>query len=181
MKQAIIIPTWIKDRAFLDDLLKTLIGYTKYPIIIHTNTPEMNEFEMGAIRLGKELEIDEFFVLPHSTIIKNAELFDIAFEKYKGATAYLGSNFMSYTGKYRLEILKKLELPEVRKKLDACIQEFNWNPKYLALEPNKVELCPDFWKQPERFEFKHGRKNLITENEYLKKFKGCWTSSMMYD
>ena len=107
MKQAIIIPTWEKDKAFLFDLLQSLIGYTKYPIIIHTNTPEKNEFEMGGIRLGKELEIDEFFILPHSTIIKNTELFDLAFEKYKGLTVYLGSNFMSYIGKYRLEILKK--------------------------------------------------------------------------
>ena len=181
MKQAIIIVTCNKsNKTFLPDLLQSIVG-TKYPIIIYNNMVDTNEFEIGAIKFAIDFGIDEFFLLHDSVIIKNIDLFDIVFNKYSGSTVYLGSNFMSFLGKYRSEVLKTLELPSPKTRLDSCVAEFNFLPKYLDSEPNKVELFPDFWKQPEKFEFKHGRENMVIDNDYLIKYKGHWTSSMLYD
>ena len=181
MKQAIIVVTCSKSyNTFLKDLLDSIVGKTKYPIIIHMATPD-NNYEMSGIKLGVNLEIDEFFLLCDSIVIKDPRIFDIAFEEHKGKTVYLGSKFLSYVGKYRLDILKSMKLPTPMTRLDSCVQEFSFNGRYLDIEQNKIELDPNFWKDTNTFEFRHGRNNMINQNEYLIKYKGHWTSTMLED
>ena len=175
MKRVIIISTF-KDSLFLKDCLESLIG-CKYPVIIHFNSEEKNEFEMGAVRIGKELEIDEFFVLPDTCKIKNLEIFDIAFDIPQSCC--LDLNYLSYVGKYRLEVLNQLELPIVRTKIEAWQQEFEFHEKYARIE-KPVKLFPGFWDDKNSFQFFHNdRLNLVNENEYIIKYKGCYTKEMV--
>jgi len=177
MKKAIIIPTHERGALFLNDLLESLQG-CKYPIIIHYNTNERNEFEMGAVRIGKELEIDEFILLPDSVVIKDQVILDMFFEQ-EGSVS-LDLHYLSYVGKYRLEILNQLNVPDVRTKKDAWKQEFDFHNEYCMIEA-PLKLFPGFWNHTDIYEEKHGRKNLINENDYIIKYKGCWTADHIYN
>ena len=184
MKQGIIIVTSFKTESFLLDLLDSLLAYKQYPTYIHKNTAENNQYEMGGIKLGLKLELDEFFLLPDSCVIKDTNLFDIVFEDLKGFSCSLGGDlyhkgFMSYIGKYRREILLQMEIPEIKTKRDAVKYEHEFNNEYMELETKYIELFPGFWDQLERYEFKNGRNNLINENEFIKKFKGTWAMEMI--
>lgn len=177
MKRAIIIPTHERGAHFLTDLLESLKS-CKYPIIIHYNTNERNEFEMGGVRIGKELGIDEFILLSDSVVIKDQAILDMFFE-IEGSVS-LDLNYLSYVGKYRLEVLNQLDVPDVTTKREAWMQEFDFHSKYCNIE-QPTKLFPGFWEHTDKYEDKHGRKNLINENEYIVKFKGCWTADHIYN
>jgi len=177
MKKAIIIPTHQRGEPFLRDLLESLQG-CKYPIIIHYNTNERNEFEMGAVRIGKELQIDEFLLLPDSVVIKDQAILDMFFNT--PGSVSLDLNYLSYIGKYRLEVLNQIDVPTVNTKREAWMQEFDFHSRYCNIE-QPVKLFPGFWNHTDVFEERHGRQNLINENGFIIKYKGCWSADHIYN
>lgn len=179
MIQGIIIIHWSEHQEALKELMASLEGYNEYPIYIVTNSSEHNEWEMAAFHFAKRLELDEFFILQDTMIVKNKDLFRIAFEDYKGKSVNFANDFWSYLGKYRLEIINKMIIPEIANKSEAVIQESLFNSKYMQLETNCVELCHGYWQQPDKHVFKHGRDNLYYENEYIIKYKGTWSPHMI--
>lgn len=174
MTQGIIIVSSQVTRHWLIECLSRLNQFEiKYPILIHTNHPDNNEFEIGGIKLGMQ-EFDEFFLMHDTLMIKNPKVFDMCFEK-EGISVSLGRTYFMYLGKYLTSILQTLELPVVRKKNDAIEQEMAFNDKYrLASGDNYVEIMKDTVKDGPVREMRYGRENLIIENEYIKKYKGYW-------
>ena len=77
-------------------------------------------------------------------------------------------NMGMYLGIYSRGELDRLGIPEAKSKRDAVKYESEWLPEFRC-----EVLCTDFWDS-ERFEMRHGRKNMILENEYMIKYKATW-------
>ena len=184
MKQGIIIVTSKQTEPFYNDLLFSLKDYTKYPVYIHRNTFENNHYEMSGIYLGMKLGLEEFFLLPDTCEIKNTDIFFKSFNIYEGYSVSIGAllpyikGYVSYVGKYRLDVLKQIEIPQCNSKSDAIKIEREFHELYLKKEQNYIELFPDFWLQERRYEEKHNRHNLINENEFIKKYKATYDVRM---
>ncbi|HEY9704661.1 MAG TPA: hypothetical protein V6C58_19625 [Allocoleopsis sp.] len=169
MKRGIVITTHKSTKPFFDDLIKSLKD-CKYPICIVDNT-EINHFEKGGLLVGMK-NFDEFIYLHDTVIIKNLELFDILFSK-EGFYS-ISPGFLMYLGKYDSKKLSTLNLPSVNSKYDAILME-------LWLKHNIPCDCFDktFIDGNHRFEERHGRKNMVLENDYLIKYKGTWDINMV--
>jgi len=179
MKQGIVIVTCEATKPFMDDMAANIGNYSKYPVIIHGNSPELNEYEMGGIKRALWHGFDEFFLLHDTCKIKDFSLFDIVFEKMIGWSVSISVDFLSYLGKFKRDILEQMTLPTVLNKYDAVEAEANFLKDYckLAGKDHRV-LYPDFDKNY-RFEMKHGRENMVLESETLIKYKGTWHPDMI--
>lgn len=168
-------------RPFLIDLLHSLKG-VKYPVVIVNNGREYEHnfnhrviqndhdgYELGALKLLKDRD-DSVFLLQDTTEIKDQSIFDIANE-YEGSIA-LCARFMSFLGKYRTEVINQIGIPIVDGKEHSITLETEWTNQYIRNEPNFQFIQP-LQDNPNR-EFKHGRLNMILENDYIKKYKGTW-------
>lgn len=165
-----------EDDPWLDDLLYSI--QTTYPIIISNH----DGWVMDAIRLAFEnTPFDEIFFLNTSMIVKDNAIWDIVFKEYAGRSVAVGDKFLMHLGKYRREIAEKTNYPIIRNKMDEVyLGEFGWTKEYIALEPDYVHVQPitDTFKV---YEEKHGRRNMILENDYFKKWKAHWDASSLND
>lgn len=139
-----------------------------------------DRFELGAINEAvNTFNLDEFVLLQDTIEIKNTSLFDITFgSEYENKTVYYFHRFMCYAGKYRKEILDKIGIPVVTTKFDSVIQEDLFHKKYFEADTKSVCLFPEL-NDTYIFEEKFGRKNMIIENSFLKKYKGTWNLDMV--
>lgn len=175
MKQAIII---ISHEDCVDqtrNLLDTI--NTPYPVIIVTNTGTDSKYEMLGIETAIEYGIDEFFMLQSTIEIKNNDIFRIVFEDHKGKSVFMNYKGQMYLNKYRLDVIKQLELPKVSSKRDAVDVESSLHSQYRKIE-NPIVFDKEFKDNPKREE-KFNRVNMVIENEYLKKYKGTWSKAMI--
>lgn len=109
MNDVIAIPTHITGVQFLDNLLSSLKGFDKYPIIIVINdhkeanlasfldikkkfnklpitiiTLPTNSFEFGGLYAAYQFtNYNDIFLLPHSCEIVNTDLFDMVFDLHR--------------------------------------------------------------------------------------------------
>lgn len=155
---------------WLADLLNSIV--TEYPIIISNH----NGWVMDAVRLAFEnTPFDEIFFLNESMIVKDNAIWDIVFKQYEGRSVAVGDKFLMHLGKYRREIAEKTTYPTIKNKMDeVTLGEFGWTREYMALDPDYVSVQP-ITDTFEVFEEKHGRNNLILENNYFVKWKNCWS------
>jgi predicted O-methyltransferase YrrM len=174
-KFGIVVVYSENDLDFMDELMYSLDG-VEYPVEYVENTKTCNRYELGGIARGME-KFEEFFLLPSTCTIKDISLFDIVFKGYEGKSVSIGKNYLSYIGKYRTEVLKKIGVPIVRTKGGAVSAEQWWLQRYVS-EESPIILCPSF-KDGEIFQEVYGRKNMILECEYMIKFKGCWDPNMI--
>lgn len=180
MKQGIVIVTSPATRPFLMDLLDDFGNYAEYDVVIHENSPENNEYEMGGIKRMLNAGYDEFFLL-HDTVrlLNGFRLFTQAFERYRGSSCSISPGFLSFLGKFRAETLNKMTLPRVFDKKSAVDAETNFLKEYLNIEgDNHIVIYPNF-DQHYRFEEIHGRKNMVLESDSLIKYKGTWHPDMI--
>jgi hypothetical protein len=110
MQNVIVIPTHISGVSFLENLLASFNGYSKYPILIVINqynpsdfslfsriaekfsqlsisieTIDTNSFEFGGLYTAyKKTEYENMLLLPHSCEILDTRIFDIVFERFNG-------------------------------------------------------------------------------------------------
>jgi hypothetical protein len=89
----------------------------------------------------------------------------------------LGERFLMFFGKFRRPMVNQLQFPVVRNKVDDVLKgEGKWCREYMELNDH-VEIDPladGDTTDESRFVMMHGRKNLVLENQYFKKFKGSW-------
>jgi hypothetical protein len=116
MKSVIVIPTHRTGIKFLENLLVSFQGYSKYPVLIviseyryedrkafssvlrtfselplSLETMETNSFELGGLYTAyQETDYDEFFLLSHSCEIVNRDIFDIVLNEYAGRSVAFG-------------------------------------------------------------------------------------------
>jgi hypothetical protein len=164
MSQGIVIGATVDGGEWLRQLLDSI--HTKYSIEV------VCDWEMNAI---KQCIFDEFVFLPQSTEVLDNDLFNLCFKEYAGRSVSLSqycSHFGMYLGKYRSELLRNMTFPEVNSKGDAVRAEGNWMEAYVEQEPNYVKLGN--LPHTEVFVEKFGRLNMVTESQWLRRYKGNW-------
>lgn len=169
ISKAIIIPTHEKFSHWLDNCLRTLKG-CDYKIEIVVNTDSSNKFEMAAIEFGMR-HYDEFIVLQDTIEVKDLSIFDKMFE-IEGPV-FLNPHGQMFINKYVTKVLENITLPKVFDKRSAV------NAETLLHQAIKQQtfvrvLDPSFVDGPAREE-KFGRTNMVIENEWLKKYKACFS------
>jgi len=182
MKQAIIVSTCKKFKCWRDNFIKTL--NTDYPVIFVNNTEEKNMYDVLGVTTGIDLGIEEFLVLHDTMEIKDNAVFDIVFKDHKGKTVFLNPHGQMFLNKYVLKDMLTCgvdfnPLYQVKDKLGAVMAEGGFHSA-IKQKCNPIVLFPEFIDGPKR-EIKFGRVNMVIENKYLKKYKGCWNQELIQD
>lgn len=176
-------------KEFLPELLESLRGVIRFPkCIVYNNKKESESdekfpfpvlfnpiggFELGALKALVDvfLNEDDFFLLQESTLIKDPVMFDIA-NKFDGSVAVC-PGFGSYIGKYRRRVLEEIGIPIPKSRKVEIMYEYYWNIIYMNTEKRIASLNEPL-VDTEVFEEKFGRKNMVLENCYMKKWKSNW-------
>lgn len=203
MKQGIVVCTWSGGQEACEILLKS-IWNVPYPVLIvindvknmpldwwkklyamtgeqnwHIYEQEHDGFELGAIKAAlQHTDWDEFFLLQDTFEVLNKDIFRILFEDYRERSVTYNPYKQMYLIKFRREILEKMEIPEVREKLESIRQEEVFTTAYGNLEPNMHCFNPAFKDDAfyGNYEERFGRRNLVMRDQYLIKRKGTWTA-----
>jgi hypothetical protein len=185
MRQVIYVATTPGRVEFITNFLQSVKKYYgKYPIFIESC------YEYGWFDFALHHEWDELLFLHDSCEIKDYELFDIVFEQYKEKSVSFTGHpyFLMGLGKFLRDPYIKASFPTKNAYMDYKDKEYTFGQRYLqhSKEEKPVVLFPDFMEPEERdfyrpMEHKFGRRNIILENKYIKKYKGHWTTHMLYN
>ena len=172
--KAIVIGTANGREDWLRDCLESLRGYTRYPILV----VNQYDWELGKIYWVYEYtNLDEFIFLQDSVVVKDYKWIDEAFD-YDGSVSIGDVPFFMYLGKYTRKNLDRVTFPAPATKKDAIIHEIHWTRKYVKHDlPTKYTM--EDLKDTDIFEEHNGRKNMILENDHIKKYKGTWSMEML--
>jgi hypothetical protein len=163
MTRGIVITTSEYTKDWLGECLASISNY-KYPIAIRYNSDEDNRWELAGIKKGKDT-FDEFVHLMDTTIIKDSSLFDKLFEV--PGHVFLTSGGYHYMGKFVSADLP--DIPTVHTKQEAVAYETRWLQRPCGF------FEPDLPVHTDVFVEKHGRRNMVLENDYLIKYKSTWS------
>ncbi|MEA2037296.1 MAG: hypothetical protein U9O94_07320 [Nanoarchaeota archaeon] len=170
MQQAIVIATTPDSTPFLQNLLFSISGYDEYPIIILSDY----SYELGKIKFVMEhTDFDEFLLLHDSCEIKDTDLFRVVFDEMKGKSVSLSKSprpVGSYLGKYRRSVLEQMDIPIINSKMESVVQEEDFNRSY----PDKWYYLPQSLRNSDVFIDMFGKRVMVLENNYLKKYKSVW-------
>ena len=167
IRKAIVIATTPTPSLWLQNLLNSIEGEARYPILILSDY----NWEMGKIRYIRDHTlIDEFLLLQESVEIKDREYFPVIFEKYEGQSVKFHPGCTSYICKYRREVLNQLTLPIIQTKDESVYYETEFHRQYQAIEEMQLLPC-DIDDSPNNFETKFGRKSLVVKSPFLWKYK----------
>jgi len=137
----------------------------------------------GFRKIWEQTDYDEIFFLNETMIVKDNSIWEIIFGKLIGQSVALADKFQMFLAKYERKYVEKTEFPTVSNRYeDVTLGEDVWNHSYMDVCPDWIyldpmeDVNPEF---PENFEHKFGRKNMIIENQYIKKWKSAWNISMI--
>lgn len=149
----------------------------------HIYQQEFDGFEIAAIDATLSVTPWEEFVLLQDTIeIKDLEVFNKFFIEYNGTSVAYNPHFQMYLGKYRRSVLEKMRpFPQIRDKIEAVRQEWDFTKHYRTIDGNMSILNPEFTDDRfyTSFEDMFGRTNLKMEDQYLIKRKGTWDAKQL--
>lgn len=167
ISKGIVIACTEDGRPFYEDMVKTL--RTKYPILFSWEGVDRphDSHEYAAVALGKEM-FDEFIFLHSTMLVKDNSIFEKMFE-IEGHVA-LTDKFYHLMGKYVSKDMP--DIPVVHSKHESIANELSWFRKPYSVFYNQLPV------ESGKFEERHGRTNMILENDYLIKFKGHWSPDM---
>jgi hypothetical protein len=167
-------------KKYLPALLKSLEG-VKYPVrIVRQDLLDTDDrdtvynfeggYELGALKMLMLYNPEEtdFFLLHETTLIKDQSIFDIA-ARFKGSFS-LSPGMMCFLAKYRRSVIDEIGLPIPKTREAAIAYEYFWNILYMTTE-KKMLLCDEPLQDTERYEMKFGKKRMVIENRYIKKWK----------
>lgn len=177
-------------KKWLPHLVKSLKGKgIKHQIVIVYNNKSYSDetypfvtlynqnggYELGALKklMDSYPNENDFFLMHSTVVIKDSEIFDIA-AQFDGTLA-MSNGLMAYMGKYRREVINKIGIPIPQTKEAAIYWEYFWNVVYFQHE-DKIAVCHDPLKSTGKYEVKYGRKNLVEECKYMKKWKSNYTA-----
>jgi hypothetical protein len=169
-RQAIvIIHPRIGSTVWLEECLKSI--KTDYPILISNHEGWVME---GVKKMWQTTRYEELFFMNESMICKDNSVWDLVFRHHGGKSVCMSERYLMFFGKFRREMVNRLEFPAVHTKLDdVFLGEGQWCRQYYELGDH-VEIDPladGDTTDKSRFVEKHGRRNLVLENRYFIKFK----------
>lgn len=158
--KAIVIVSWAGS-PWLGECLDS-IGDT-YPVLVCDGK---TTFDPMGFYYAKQHNLDEFILWHDSAIVKNPDLFELFFSIPGHVTLMKGG--LMCMGKY-----VTTELPELPEQPMTKHQAVDFESNYMHYLPATV-LFPDLTDQ-NKFEDKNGRKNMVIENDFFRKYKGSWS------
>jgi hypothetical protein len=171
MSEAIVVASTPGREGWLKDCLES-IGDIEVIVLRQAGT-----WELGKIKwLYENTTFDRFMFLHDSVIVKDQRFFELAFAR-PGSVSINNcpSLYGSYMGIYERDILAQVSLYSPVTQRDSIRAEVEWTSHYSRVAGQVTVLFPELHdKNATRFEERHGRKNLVLENEYLIKYKGTW-------
>jgi hypothetical protein len=149
-------------------------------------TASINKEHIAVISYGFELakigwviantNASRFLFLQDSWIIKDDAFWDLL-ESTTGSVAITADPYLfgCYAGVYERWVIEKIGVPAVTDKREAICYEIDWHKSYVEVAGTPVVLFPELTDaNSTRQEQRHGRANLVLENDYLVKYKGTW-------
>ena len=170
VNEAIVVATSEGRDAWLQQCLSSL-GDLPY-IVVSTDG-----FELGKLAwVYENTNLDRWFFLQDSIVIKKKELFDLGFSFSKSvAVSDCPVKFGMYLGIYTRSTLQQLGIPKTNNKEEAIHHEWCIAKNYCQIENDIPTLFPDFHdRNAKGTTMLFGRENLVLENDYLIKYKGTW-------
>ena len=120
--------------------------------------------------------VDRFFFLQDSWQIKSAEFWDLL-GQFEGSIALTRDPYFfgCYAGVYQRSVVERIGIPEVKDKQDSILLEIDWHRRYVEASGEPTVLFPELTdKNATDVVERHGRKNLVLENDLVVKWKGTW-------
>lgn len=134
-------------------------------------------YELGKIRwVMKNTTADRFLFLQDSWIVKDDRFWTLL-DGLSGSVALTDDPYYygCYAGVYERWVIDKIGIPEVNTKEDAISNEIKWHHQYFKTVGELTVMFPELKdKNSVREVERHGRNNLVLENNYLIKYKGTW-------
>jgi len=171
---AIVIGTSLGRSGWVTECLASLKNQNVIPVDVISS----QNFELSVIDEAAS-KYEEFIYVPDSTEFLDFEsLVDNCFgTKLSVSLSSFPVPFGMYLGKYLAEHVKQIGVPRVANKLDAVRYEAEWTAEYAALAPYKeLGTLP----HTDVFVEKHGRVNMVTESQWIRRWKGCWNAATMH-
>lgn len=171
----IVIGTSPGREHWLADCLKSL----QKPCLIIRDS----NYELGKIKWCQENLNNPFFFFQDSIIFKSTKWIEEALERNQSISLNSDPDlYGTYMGVYDPKILSQIEIPIPKSKAEAVELELTWTKKYVMKAGEVSVLFPDFKdSNAKRKEFRHGRENLVLENDHLIKYKGDWGQKPILD
>lgn len=134
-------------------------------------------FELAKIRwVIENTTADRFLFLQDSWVIKSDKFWDLL-EQFEGSVALTRDPYFfgCYAGVYQRSVVEKIGTPKVKDKQDSILLEIDWHRRYVEASVEPTVLFPELTDHKAAgIVVKHGRENLVLENEFVTKFKGTW-------
>ena len=120
--------------------------------------------------------VDRFFFLQDSWQVKTPAFWDLL-DQFEGSVALTRDPYFfgCYAGVYERSVVDRIGTPVVKDKQDSILLEIDWHRRYVEASVEPTVLFPELTdKNAAGVVVKHGRENLVLENEFVRKFKGTW-------
>lgn len=142
-----------------------------------------SNYELGKIKWCQEHLKNLFFFFQDSVVFKSTTWIDQALERNQSISLNNDPDlYGTYMGIYDPTILNQIDIPIPKSKAEAVELELTWTKKYVSQAGPVPVLFPDFKdSNAQTKEYKHGRENLVLENDYLIKYKGDWGQKPILD
>jgi hypothetical protein len=119
---------------------------------------------------------NRFLFLQDSWVIKD-ETFWHLLDDTSGSVALTADPYFfgCYAGVYERSVIEQIGVPVITTKREAIDNEIAWHQDYVKVAGEPLVLFPDLKdSNSTRQVEKHGRTNLVLENDYIAKYKGTW-------
>jgi hypothetical protein len=134
-------------------------------------------YELGKIRWVMEnTTADRFLFLQDSWLIKDEGFWDLL-EAHSGSVAINSDPyyFGCYAGVYERSVIEQIGVPVMADKREAILNEIDWHKAYVEIAGEPTVLFPDLTDNNATGTVeRHGRINLVLDNDYIAKYKGTW-------
>jgi hypothetical protein len=134
-------------------------------------------FELAKISwVMSNTKAERFLFLQDSWIVKDQGFWDLL-DDQTGSVAITSDPYFygCYAGVYDRAVIEQIGTPVITDKRDAIAKEISWHKSYVEVAGTPAVLFPDLTdSNATRQEERHGRTNLVLENQYLTKYKGTW-------
>jgi hypothetical protein len=167
-----VICTTPKREMWLKDCLESL---GERPVMVLSDY----SYEIGKIDfMVKHTKIEKFLLLQDSVVFKDVEKFYETLAQHQGSVSinHCPRFYGSFMGVYERRILERMQIPVATSKKDQVIFEVTFNEAYVNLLGGSVPvLYPELHDENNAgFVERHGRKNMVLENDVMIKYKGTW-------
>lgn len=133
-------------------------------------------WELGALKTALEFtDWDEIFLMQDTVEVKDNSVWKTIFEDNELRDVSVFDRYLCYLGKYIRGRLPPIEVPVDKR--DAVEMESRWNGEYLK-GSDVLTLSPGM-RDSNVFVEKFGKRRMVIENDWFRKYKGTWNASML--